>query len=104
MGMSQSREDRKEMEEEAKELNKKGRKVDEEREIIEMANINNLLPTEIIEKIFHLLPPKVLMIAMLVCRRWLEVGETPVLWTRQLHLNSRNILSMLHLLKTRRML
>ena len=40
-----------------------------------------VLPPEILERVFHLLPPRDLKAVVLVCRRWREVGEVPVLWT-----------------------
>ena len=45
-----------------------------------MAAINRLLPAEILERVFHLLPPRDLRAVVLVCRWWREVGEAPALW------------------------
>ena len=45
-----------------------------------MAPINRLLPAELLERVFRLLPPRDLKTAVLVCRRWREVGEAPGLW------------------------
>jgi len=50
-----------------------------------------LLPVEILEMIFHLLSPNDLKTAVMVCRRWREVGESPRLWSWVfLILNRRN--------------
>jgi len=38
------------------------------------------LPAELLEKVFHLLPPRDLKAVVLVCRWWREVGEAPALW------------------------
>eukprot|EP00092_Neocalanus_flemingeri_P010344 GFUD01011142.1.p1 GENE.GFUD01011142.1~~GFUD01011142.1.p1 ORF type:complete len:329 (+),score=72.57 GFUD01011142.1:200-1186(+) len=43
--------------------------------------INSMLPPEIFERIFQLLPPQDLKMVMLVCKRWKEVGEVPGLWS-----------------------
>ena len=43
--------------------------------------INRLLPAEMLERVFHLLPPRDRMAVVLVCRWWREVGEVPALWT-----------------------
>ena len=40
-----------------------------------------LLPAEIQEKVFCLLPPRDIKNAVQVCRWWREVGEVPRLWT-----------------------
>jgi len=45
-----------------------------------LALINSLLPAEMLERVFYLLPPTDLKMAMLVCRWWSEVGEAPGLW------------------------
>ena len=37
-------------------------------------------PAEILERVFHLLPPRHLKAVVLVCRWWREVGEAPALW------------------------
>ena len=39
-----------------------------------------LLPAEMLERVFHLLPPRDLKAVVLVCRWWREVGEAPALW------------------------
>ena len=39
------------------------------------------LPGEILERIFRLLPPRVLKMVVLVCRRWRKVGEAPLFWS-----------------------
>ena len=46
-----------------------------------MAVINELLPPEMLERVFRLLPNRDLKNAVLVCRRWRDVGEAPSLWT-----------------------
>lgn len=46
-----------------------------------LVTINNLLPTEILFKIFSLLPLQTLKKAMLVCRWWRQVGEDSRLWS-----------------------
>ena len=46
----------------------------------EMATINEVLPNEILEKVFRMLPRRDLKRAVLVCRRWRDVGESPILW------------------------
>lgn len=48
---------------------------------MEVAPINRLLPAEILEKVFRLLPPRALKMVVLVCRRWRQVGEVPWLWS-----------------------
>merc|ERR1719319_1379150 len=37
----------------------------------------NTLPEEMLERVFHLLPPRDLKAVVLVCRWWREVGEAP---------------------------
>ena len=44
------------------------------------AEINRLLPVEILERVFKLLPKKDLKTVVQVCKRWREVGDTPILW------------------------
>jgi len=48
--------------------------------VFEVAAINGLLPVEMLERVFHLLPPRDLKAVVLVCRWWREVGEAPALW------------------------
>ena len=43
--------------------------------------VNRLLPAEILGKVFDLLSHSDLKSAVLVCRWWREVGESPLLWT-----------------------
>ena len=38
------------------------------------------LPAELLERLFRMLPPRELKVVVLVCRRWREVGEAPMLW------------------------
>jgi hypothetical protein len=42
---------------------------------------NIMLPSEILEKIFRLLPPRDLKTVILVCKFWKYAGEVPGLWT-----------------------
>ena len=55
------------------------RKYKEERRC-EAAEINRLLPAEMLERVFRLLPSQELMTVVQVCRRWREVAEAPILW------------------------
>ena len=48
---------------------------------MEPVNINEVLPGEMLEQIFHLLTPDELKAAVMVCKRWAEVGQAPILWT-----------------------
>ena len=48
---------------------------------MEPVSLNGLLPAELLEKVFWLLPPRDLKSATMVCRWWREVGEVPQLWT-----------------------
>ena len=41
--------------------------------------VNMLLPEEMLERVFLLLPPRDLKAVVLVCRWWMEVGEAPAL-------------------------
>ena len=60
------------------------------------------LPAEIMERIFRLLPPRTLRMVVLVCRRWRELGEDPLLWCQLcLTVNERNMLR--NLLSSRRL-
>ena len=45
-----------------------------------MAIINIVLPAEMLERVFRLLPPKDLKNVLLVCSWWMEVGQDPSLW------------------------
>ena len=40
-----------------------------------------MLPMEMLERIFMLLPPKDLKTVMFVCKRWKEAGSVPKLWS-----------------------
>ena len=46
-----------------------------------VARINLMLPAEMLERVFLLLPARDRRVVVAVCRRWREVGETPSLWT-----------------------
>ena len=48
---------------------------------MELVIINEVLPEEMLEEIFHLLTPDQLKAAVMVCKRWAEVGQAPLLWT-----------------------
>ena len=48
---------------------------------MELVIINKVLPEEMLEEIFHLLTPDQLKAAVMVCKRWAEVGQAPILWT-----------------------
>ena len=48
---------------------------------MENAEINALLPNEMMRKVFFYLSPPDLKASMLVCKRWAEVGQAPTLWT-----------------------
>ena len=43
-------------------------------------NINLILPEELLYQVFSMLSPKDLKSALLVCKWWAEVGESPGLW------------------------
>ena len=63
------------------------------------------LPTEMLLYIFEMLSYRDLKIAMLVCRRWREIGEIQKLWgSLPVIVNTRNISVMPEILSTRRML
>ena len=44
------------------------------------ANINTVLPPELLEMVLRYLPPSDLRNAMLVCHQWREVGQAPRFW------------------------
>ena len=44
-----------------------------------VTEVDKLLP-ELLEMVFRLLPRRDLKVVVLVCKRWREVGEAPVLW------------------------
>ena len=61
------------------------------------------LPAEMLERVFHLLPPKDRKVVVLVCRWWREVGEAPCLWKWVvLRVAQENQGSMAELLRSRR--
>ena len=63
------------------------------------------LPTEMLLYIFEMLSYRDLKIAILVCRRWREIGEIQQLWgSLPVIVNKRNISVMPEILSTRRML
>jgi len=58
-------------------------------------NINNMLPFEILEKIFCNCSFQMLKVVVLVCRRWREAGEGPRLWSRLrvvVHAGNKNLI------------
>jgi len=49
---------------------------------LEVLNINELLPPELLLEVFQKLPPRVLLKALLVCRLWHSLAlQAPQLWT-----------------------
>jgi len=68
-----------------------------------VALINRLLPVEMLERVFHLLPPRDLEAVVLVCRWWREVGEAPALWVWVCLWVGRNIGYMAEVLNSRRL-
>ena len=61
------------------------------------------LPAEMLERVFHLLPPKDRKVVVQVCRWWREVGEAPCLWKWVvLRVAQENQGSMAELLRSRR--
>ena len=42
---------------------------------------SRILPTEVLFRVFEMLPPKDLKNVMLVCKSWHEAADTPTLWT-----------------------
>ena len=40
-----------------------------------------MLPIEVLYRVFKMLPPKDLKNVMLVCKSWHEAADTPTLWT-----------------------
>jgi len=68
------------------------------------ANINTLLPVEILHKILLLLSHRDLKVAVLVCQRWRQVGEAKSLWSWiSLRVDTRNLALMPEVLSTRRL-
>ena len=62
------------------------------------------MPTEVIEMILKLLPPRDLKTAVLVCKRWRGVGEAPQLWTwAKLSVTNDNLACVEEVLAYRRM-
>ena len=49
-------------------------------EVVGGTSLAATLPAEMLERVFHLLPPGDLKAVVLVCRWWREVGEAPWLW------------------------
>ena len=48
---------------------------------MEVAEINSLLPEEMLRMIFSFLPPNDLKAAVLVCKLWSRIGQAPGLWS-----------------------
>ena len=64
----------------------------------------NLLPKEILLRIFEYLSYKELMAVVLVSKRWRMIGETPTLWSQfPLSVTNGNMLVMPMILKYRRL-
>ena len=63
----------------------------------------NLLPEEILEKIIFLLPIPDLKNIILVCRRWLHIGEQELAKVSRLCINHKNVEIMKQLLNSQRM-
>ena len=64
----------------------------------------NLLPEEILLRIFEYLSYKELMAVVLVSKRWRMIGETPTLWSQfPLSITNGNMLVMPMILKYRRL-
>ena len=69
-----------------------------------VSDLTLLLPAELLEDIFSLLPHRSLQAATLVCRRWREVAEVPWLWTWLLPLvHPANLSAMPEVLASRRL-
>ena len=68
------------------------------------AKNNVLLPKEMLRIIFSFLPPPDLKAAVLVCKRWAEVGQSPRLWSWvSFTVNQTNLESMPHRMRLRRL-
>ena len=66
-------------------------------------DINSVLPVETLELVFGLLPRRVLLVVLRVCRRWRDVGEAPWLWTScKLKVTTDNVSQIPELLASRR--
>ena len=71
---------------------------------LEMTDMTRKLPPEMMERIFLLLPLRSLKMVVLVCRRWRELGEDPVLWSQLwLTVNERKLSFMSEMLSSRRL-
>ena len=69
-----------------------------------MSDLTKKLPVEILEMIFHSVSLQDLSMAVLVCRRWREVGETPALWSQfTVTVNERNQSMVTDIMRSRRM-
>jgi len=74
------------MEEERKmkeelEIGKEKKKIGQYENMVEKERMEAVLPAEMLERVFRLLPPQDLKTVVLVSRRWREVGEAPALWS-----------------------
>ena len=68
------------------------------------SNINDMFPAEILERIFLQLPPQDLCTAMLICGKWMDVGDSPKLWSSiNLTVNIENLSSIPEALRSRRL-
>lgn len=70
----------------------------------EVTDLTSNLPVELMERIFQLLSPRDLLVAVLVCRRWRVLGETPELWSSlPITVTARNLSMMPEILASRRL-
>ena len=70
----------------------------------EMSDLTKELPVEILEMIFQCVSLPDLCMAVLVCRRWREVGETHKLWSHiTVTVDKRNQSEVSQILRSRRM-
>ena len=62
------------------------------------------LPAEVLEHVFSQLEPSNLKTAVLVCKRWKDIGEAPKLWTWVYHwVNRGNLANMPRILASKRL-
>ena len=66
-------------------------------------DINSVLPVEVLEVVFLLLPRRALLAVLLVCRRWRAVAESPSLWAAsRLKVTTENLDDVPEVLSSRR--
>ena len=74
------------------------------KEMEEIMNINSLMPAEMLEKIFLLLPPSGIKAVVQVCKLWNNLGEAPFLWSWvRLQLTKKNLATGAEMLTCRRL-